>query len=140
MIFVLEAYNTDSRYPSDIRYRDYTTSKRRAEAFEQIPKIQFSDSGHGICFSAQPHQGPRLPKRRELDSYVQEHLVKAYIKDANTFEKARQKRKTTKVGGVKKAFAEGVRWAMEDCQEHRDLEMPPMIRGMCPDCWKKGGT
>ncbi len=93
MIYVLEAYNTDCRYREDIRYREYTSSKRRAEAFEKIPKIQFSDSGHGICFSATPHRGARLPARRELNSYVQEHLVKAYIRDANRFEKAQRKGK-----------------------------------------------
>ena len=73
MIYVLEAYNTDSRYPTDIRYREYTSSKKRAEAFDKIPKIQFTDSGHGIVFSAREHKGHRNPRIHELSSYVFEH-------------------------------------------------------------------
>lgn len=75
-VYVLEAYNTDSRYQNDIRYREYTTSKKRADLFNKIPKIQFSDSGHGICFSANEHKGHRLPHRTELSKYVYEQLAK----------------------------------------------------------------
>ncbi len=74
MVYELEAYNTDSRYQSDVRYREYTSSKRRAEAFNQIPKIQFSDSGHGIVFSAREHKGKRKPRISMLSTYVFEHL------------------------------------------------------------------
>ena len=76
-VYLLEAYNTDSRYPTDVRYREYTTSKRRAEAFAKIPKIQFTDSGHGIAFSAREHKGERKPTRTELSSYVMSNMVKA---------------------------------------------------------------
>ena len=75
-IYLLEAYNTDSRYSQDIRYREYTASKKRAELFNKIPKIQFSDSGHGICFSAIEHRGHRLPPRNELYRYVYEQMAK----------------------------------------------------------------
>ena len=75
-VYLLEAYNTNSRYSSDIRYREYTTSKRRAELFDKIPKIQFSDSGHGICFSATEHKGHREPRRTELSNYVTEQMAK----------------------------------------------------------------
>lgn len=75
-VYLLEGYNTDSRYPNDVRYREYTTSKRRAELFNKIPKIQFSDSGHGICFSAIEHKGRRKPHRTELSSYVFEQMTK----------------------------------------------------------------
>lgn len=74
MIYVLEAYNTDSRYPSDVRFRKYTTSKKLADKFRQIPKIQFTDSGHGIVFSASEHKGLRKPERGELAKYVREHM------------------------------------------------------------------
>lgn len=74
-VYLLKAYNTDSRYPDDIRYREYTTSKRKADLFNKIPKIQFSDSGHGIYFSAQEHQGHRLPRRTELSRYVSEQIA-----------------------------------------------------------------
>ena len=48
MVYELLAYNTECM--QDIRYRKYTTSKKKAEAFNNIPKIQFTDSGHGIVF------------------------------------------------------------------------------------------
>lgn len=60
MTWVLEGFNTDARY-GEVRHREYTTSDRKAEMFNQIPKIQFTDSGHGIVFHARKHSGPRLP-------------------------------------------------------------------------------
>ena len=75
-VYVLEAYNTDSRYPNDVRWREYTTSKKRAELFNKIPKIQFSDSGHGIVFSAREHQGRRKERRHEMVDYVCEQMAK----------------------------------------------------------------
>jgi len=75
-VYLLEGYNTDSRYSADVRYREYTTSKRRAELFDKIPKIQFSDSGHGIVFSATEHKGHRKPRRTELFHYVFEQIGK----------------------------------------------------------------
>ena len=73
MIYVLEAYNTDSRYRDDVRYREYTSSKKKAELFNKIPKIQFSDSGHGIVFYAHEHKGQRKPPITELRDYVLAH-------------------------------------------------------------------
>ena len=73
-VYLLEGYNTDSRYMDDIRYRAYTTSKKKADAFNKIPKIQFTDSGHGIVFSASEYRGKQKPTRYELDRYVREHL------------------------------------------------------------------
>ncbi len=75
-IYLLEAYNTDSRYPNDVRYREYTTSKIKAERFNRIPKIQFSDSGHGIVFHSHEHTGKRKELRSELWNYVHEELSK----------------------------------------------------------------
>jgi hypothetical protein len=76
MIWELEAYNTDSRYSHDVRYRIYTSSRKKAEAFNKIPKIQFTDSGHGICFYARKHQGRRKPNIYALSDYVREQLLK----------------------------------------------------------------
>ncbi len=76
MVYKLEAYNTDCRYRDDIRYREYTSSKRKAEDFNKIPKIQFSDSGHGIVFSATEHQGRRKPSIYILSEYVSQELTK----------------------------------------------------------------
>ena len=77
--WLLEAFNTDSRYRDDIRYRAYTTSKRKAEAFDRIPKIQFTDSGHGIVFAATelPPRTRRLPTLSGLSEYVREHMEPA---------------------------------------------------------------
>jgi len=72
MVYELIGYNTDSRYRDDIRHREYTTSAKKAELFRQIPKIQSTDSGHGIVFSAHEHRGPRQPVRRM--NYVREQL------------------------------------------------------------------
>ena len=76
MVYELVAYNTDSRYPGDIRYRKYTSSKKEAELFNKIPKIQFSDSGHGIVFSVREHHGHRLPTRNEVSEYVNREMLK----------------------------------------------------------------
>ena len=74
MVWELLAYNTDSRYRDDIRYRDYTTNRKKAEAFNKIPKIQFTDSGHGIVFYSHIHIGSRKPKVYILSDYVKEYL------------------------------------------------------------------
>lgn len=73
MIYELEAYNTDMRHYLDVRYRDYTTSEKKAVNFSNIPKIQFSDSGHGIVFVARLVT-KRKPKITTLSDYVREHL------------------------------------------------------------------
>jgi hypothetical protein len=48
-VYELVAFSTE-RY-DDVRYRYYTSSKKMAEAFDKVPKIQFTDSGHGIVFN-----------------------------------------------------------------------------------------
>jgi len=75
MVYELIGYNTDQRY-NDVRYREYTISKKKAELFSQIPKIQFTDSGHGIVFSARPHKGKKKPRVTVLLDYVEENLSK----------------------------------------------------------------
>lgn len=74
MVWELIAFNTDCRYRQDVRYREYTASGRKAEAFDKIPRIQFTDSGHGIEFSASEHKGARKPLVSTLREYVQKHL------------------------------------------------------------------
>jgi hypothetical protein len=72
--WMLEGYSTDRR-SEDVRYRSYTTSQKKAEAFRRIPKIRFTDSGHGIVFSAFETTGqPRKPIIRTLADYVSSHL------------------------------------------------------------------
>jgi hypothetical protein len=75
MVWELIGYNTDRRYPSDVRYREYTRSKRRAERFAEVPKIQFTDSGHGIVFCVREHSGKRKPIVREVADWVRQHMA-----------------------------------------------------------------
>ena len=75
MVYELEAYNTDCRYSQDVRYRAYTTSKKKADAFDKIPKIQFTDSGHGIVFNAREFVGRRKSNIYTLRDYVNKHLA-----------------------------------------------------------------
>lgn len=75
-VWVLEGYDTGAHNYAGydgIRHREYTTSKRKADLFSRIPKIRFTDSGHGIVFYATPHSGKRLPTRR-MD-YVREQMA-----------------------------------------------------------------
>ena len=74
MVYELEAYNTDCRYTQDVRYRQYTSSKKKADAFNKIPKIQFTDSGHGIVFHAHETSGKRKPTISLLRDYVEKNL------------------------------------------------------------------
>lgn len=69
-VWRLEAYDTEMR---EARCREYTTSRRMAEKWERIPRIQFTDSGHGIVFLATPHTGRREPTIRRMD-WADKHL------------------------------------------------------------------
>lgn len=73
-VYCLEARNTQNW--QDVRYRAYTTSAKRAAAFERIPKIKFTDSGHGIVFTQHEHaRGMRRePNVRVLEEYIREHM------------------------------------------------------------------
>ena len=88
MIYELIAYNTDCRY-DDVRYRRYTSSEKEAKLFEQIPKIQFTDSGHGIVFSSRLHSGHRNPTVSSLWDYVSKHMssLKKVAKKVNYTDK-----------------------------------------------------
>ena len=73
-VWLLEGFSTERGGRDDARHREYTTSARRAEMFGRIPRIQFTDSGHGIEFHAVPHRGRRLPTRRM--EYVREQMAR----------------------------------------------------------------
>jgi hypothetical protein len=62
----------------DVRYREYTTSVRKAELFKTIPKIKFTDSGHGIVPVVNEHRGTRLPRNMILQDHVVDWLVKRH--------------------------------------------------------------
>lgn len=58
----------------DVRYRDYTTSKKKADAFREIPKCQFTDSGHGVVSVVKEMKSRKLPVIRVMADYVNEHM------------------------------------------------------------------
>ncbi len=72
-VWELTGYSTESYGDVAIRHREYTTSKRTATLFAQVPRIDFTDSGHGIVFVAEPHQGKRKPVR--LMEHVATHMA-----------------------------------------------------------------
>ena len=74
MVYELIAYNTDCQYSQDIRYREYTSSKKKADKFDAIPKIQFTDSGHGIVFHSREHKGHRKPRITIVSDYVHKYI------------------------------------------------------------------
>jgi hypothetical protein len=76
--YELVGFNTDARYRDDVRWREYTTSAKRADEFGQIRKIQFSDSGHGIVFEARelPPGARRKPVVHGVTSHVPGELVR----------------------------------------------------------------
>jgi len=59
----------------DIRYREYTTSKRKAELFKDVPKIRFTDSGHHIIPVVKEHRGPKQPRNMLLQDHVVDAIV-----------------------------------------------------------------
>lgn len=104
--WLLEGFNTDRRYSDDVRYRAYTSSKRKAEAFGQIPKIQFTDSGHGIVFSAtEVKPGTRrLEPRYGLSDYVREHLTQHAEAEKAARKPRRQRNFDAKLEAAAKAW------------------------------------
>lgn len=74
MVWELVGFSTEERGENAVRYRAYTTSERRALDFEQIPRIQFSDSGHGIVFQARRKAPGRRKPVKHMD-YVGEQLA-----------------------------------------------------------------
>lgn len=72
--YVLEMRSTANW--SDVRYREYTTSEKKAEIFRGVPKIQFTDSGHGIVPAVREHvRGPREPRNMMLADHVQDYIA-----------------------------------------------------------------
>ena len=77
-VFCLEMRSTD-RW-DDVRYREYTRSQRKALAFKAVPRIDFTDSGHGIIPTVCEYSGARLPRNHILADYVIPHVRQAMLK------------------------------------------------------------
>lgn len=75
-IYMLEMRNTESW--DDVRYRDYTTSAAKAARFKTaVPKIQFTDSGHGMvpAVTEVKHRGlPKITGLNTNEDHVREHM------------------------------------------------------------------
>lgn len=72
--YILEMRSTANW--QDVRYREYTTSAKKAEIFKDVPKIQFTDSGHGIVPAVREHvKGPREPRNMMLCDHVQDYIA-----------------------------------------------------------------
>jgi hypothetical protein len=61
----------------DVRYRAYTTSVAKAEAFKRVPKIQFTDSGHGVVPVVKEMASGERRERRITD--CEAHVRAAFI-------------------------------------------------------------
>jgi len=67
-------YSTEEQGENKIRHRVYTQSEITAEAWRRIPRIDFTDSGHGIAFTSYAHNGKRKLEKLDLYRHVDEHL------------------------------------------------------------------
>ena len=72
----LLAFSTEMR--GDVRYREYTRSREKAERFGRIPRIDFTDSSHGIVFSAYEMRPGEVRQKtcHTLREYVNQHMRK----------------------------------------------------------------
>jgi hypothetical protein len=81
MVWELIGFSTEERGENAVRYRTYTTSTKTARLFDRIPRIDFTDSGHGIVFGAHEHRGKRKPQKGTSSvvghqRYVDEHMAR----------------------------------------------------------------
>lgn len=73
-VYVMEMRSTEN-WSDDVRYRKYTTSAAKADRFkERVPRIQFTDSGHGIVPIVRKHSGARKPEITLLRQHVEDAL------------------------------------------------------------------
>lgn len=71
--YVLELRSTANW--QDVRYREYTTSAKKAELFKEVPRISFTDSGHGIVPHVREHSGHREPRNMLLADHVRDYIT-----------------------------------------------------------------
>lgn len=70
VIYELIGFSTEEHGERSIRHRRYTTSRTLALAWARLPRVQFTDSGHGIEFWV--HEGARRSKDRPEKGYNSE--------------------------------------------------------------------
>lgn len=93
--YELTAFSTEERGEASVRLRDYTTSDLRAEAWNHIPRINFTDSGHGIVYQSRvmARYEPRKTTKGRTGSLM-EHAYK-HLAEATRKVKAGRRRSTT---------------------------------------------
>jgi hypothetical protein len=101
--FVLEMRSTANW--DDVRYREYTTSKKKADLFRSVPKIGFTDSSHGIIPTVKEHRGRREPRNMML----QDHVVDA-ITSLNLRQVTSRLRRTRLHGDVIEALTQAAEY------------------------------
>ncbi len=68
-LYAMEMRNTQSW--DDCRFREYTTSRFKAEVFQaKVKKIQFTDSGHGLVPTVREVKSRRDPVISTLRDHV----------------------------------------------------------------------
>lgn len=99
----------------DVRYREYTTSSKKADLFKQVPKIRFTDTAHHIIPVVKEHRGRREPENRILADHVQSAVISLNLADVQ----ARMKEKLLpKVHGD---VIEALTQALEYFEDHSDV-------------------
>lgn len=77
--FALEVYDTEQR---DVRCRRYTRSAKKAAAWERIPRIDFTDSGHGLVFTnRRTPTGPNKQRPTLSPHAYHQHEVRQALKE-----------------------------------------------------------
>lgn len=68
-MYMLEMRSTENWM--DVRYRAYTTSEKKAEAFKtKVTKIKFTDSGHGVVTVVTEVRSKHLPLIHAVSDHV----------------------------------------------------------------------
>ena len=87
MTYELLAFAT-SNPRNDIRYRRYTRSKLTAERFSKLPRIQFTDSGHGIVFTVR--EMGKGEKRNTTITYLQDYVNGCFLRPIGLVKELRE--------------------------------------------------
>jgi hypothetical protein len=78
--YELIAFSTEEHGENAVRFRKFSTSDNEAEAWRMIPRIDFTDSGHGIVFQARRLEAaekrkPQKNRYGETERYAAQYMV-----------------------------------------------------------------
>jgi hypothetical protein len=83
----------------DVRYREYTSSKRKADLFKQVPKIRFTDTAHHIIPVVKEHRGRREPRNMMLQDHVLAAIIELNLAPIRELANRAAAKRPTKVHG-----------------------------------------